>query len=240
MKKTKAPWTAHILTLFPEMFPGPLGFSIIGKALEEKNWLLELIKLQNFSKKGPKYVDDKPYGGGPGMIIKSEIVHEALKQTIKKIKNNYSLVYLTPKGKKLDQKKIKRFVKRNNLILVCGKYEGIDQRVRDKIVTDEISIGDFVLTSGELPAMIMIDSIIRLKKGVLNNYESAKKDSFYNLLLDGPHYTRPREFEGNKVPDVVLSGDHKKIKDWFLNQREEKTKKLRLDLWKKYKSKKME
>ena len=180
MKKAKTPWTAHILTLFPEMFPGPLGFSIIGKALEEKNWLLELIKLQNFSKKGPKYVDDKPYGGGSGMIIKSEIVHEALKQTIKKIKNNYSLVYLTPKGKKLDQKKIKRFVKRNNLILVCGKYEGIDQRVIDAWKMEEISMGDYILSGGEIAAMSLIDSCVRLLPNVLGSVESLKNETFEN------------------------------------------------------------
>ena len=214
MKKAKTPWTAHILTLFPEMFPGPLGFSIIGKALEEKNWLLELIKLQNFSKKGPKYVDDKPYGGGSGMIIKSEIVHEALKQTIKKIKNNYSLVYLTPKGKKLDQKKIKRFIKRNNLILVCGKYEGIDQRVIDAWKMEEISMGDYVLSGGEIAAMSLIDSCVRLLPNVLGSAKSLENETFENNLLEYPQYTKPRKWLGKKVPEVLLSGNHRKINEW--------------------------
>ena len=233
MKKAKTPWTAHILTLFPEMFPGPLGFSIIGKALEEKNWLLELIKLQNFSKKGPKYVDDKPYGGGSGMIIKSEIVHEALKQTIKKIKNNYSLVYLTPKGKKLDQKKIKRFVKRNNLILVCGKYEGIDQRVIDAWKMEEISMGDYVLSGGEIAAMSLIDSCVRLLPNVLGSVESLKNETFENNLLEYPQYTKPREWLGKKVPEVLLSGNHRKINEWKKKESIRITKIKRPDLLKK-------
>ena len=233
MKKAKTPWTAHILTLFPEMFPGPLGFSIIGKALEEKNWLLELIKLQNFSKKGPKYVDDKPYGGGSGMIIKSEIVHEALKQTIKKIKNNYSLVYLTPKGKKLDQKKIKRFVKRNNLILVCGKYEGIDQRVIDAWKMEEISMGDYVLSGGEIAAMSLIDSCVRLLPNVLGSAKSLENETFENNLLEYPQYTKPREWLGKKVPEVLLSGNHKKINEWKKKESIRITKIKRPDLLKK-------
>ena len=213
MKKAKTPWTVHILTLFPEMFPGPLGFSIIGKALEKKNWSLKLINLQNFSKKGPKYVDDKPYGGGSGMIIKSEIVHEALKQTIKKIKNNYSLVYLTPKGKKLDQKKIKRFVKRNNLILICGKYEGIDQRVIDAWKMEEISMGDYVLSGGEIAAISLIESCVRLLPNVLGSVESLENETFENNLLEYPQYTKPREWLGKKVPKILLSGNRKKINE---------------------------
>ena len=233
MKKAKTPWTAHILTLFPEMFPGPLGFSIIGKALEKKNWSLKLINLQNFSKKGPKYVDDKPYGGGSGMIIKSEIVHEALKQTIKKIKNNYSLVYLTPKGKKLDQKKIKRFVKRNNLILVCGKYEGIDQRVIDAWKMEEISMGDYVLSGGEIAAMSLIDSCVRLLPNVLGSAKSLENETFENNLLEYPQYTKPRKWLGKKVPEVLLSGNHRKINEWKKKKSIRITKIKRPDLLKK-------
>ena len=233
MKKTKAHWTAHILTLFPEMFPGPLGFSIIGKALEKKNWSLKLINLQNFSKKGPKYVDDKPYGGGSGMIIKSEIIHEALKKTIKKIKNNYSLIYLTPKGKKLDQKKIKRFVKRNNLILICGKYKGIDQRVIDAWKMEEISMGDYILSGGEIAAMSLIDSCVRLLPNVLGSVESLKNETFENNLLEYPQYTKPREWLGKKVPEVLLSGNHKKINEWKKKESIRITKIKRPDLLKK-------
>ena len=233
MKKTKAPWTAHILTLFPEMFPGPLGFSIIGKALEKINWSLKLINLQNFSKKGPKYVDDKPYGGGSGMIIKSEIIHEALKKTIKKIKNNYSLIYLTPKGKKLDQKKIKRFIKKDNLILVCGKYEGIDQRVIDAWKMEEISMGDYILSGGEIAAMSLIDSCVRLLPNVLGSVESLKNETFENNLLEYPQYTKPREWLGKKVPEVLLSGNHKKINEWKKKESIRITKIKRPDLLKK-------
>jgi len=233
MKKTKAPWTAHILTLFPEMFPGPLGFSIIGKALEKKNWSLKLINLQNFSKKGPKYVDDKPYGGGSGMIIKSEIIHEALKKTIKKIKNNYSLIYLTPKGKKLDQKKIKRFIKKDNLILVSGKYEGIDQRVIDAWKMEEISMGDYILSGGEIAAMSLIDSCVRLLPNVLGSVESLKNETFENNLLEYPQYTKPREWLGKKVPEVLLSGNHKKINEWKKKESIRITKIKRPDLLKK-------
>jgi tRNA (guanine37-N1)-methyltransferase len=233
MKKTKAPWAAHILTLFPEMFPGPLGFSIIGKALEKKNWSLKLINLQNFSKKGPKYVDDKPYGGGSGMIIKSEIIHEALKKTIKKIKNNYSLIYLTPKGKKLDQKKIKRFIKKDNLILVCGKYEGIDQRVIDVWKMEEISMGDYILSGGEIAAMSLIDSCVRLLPNVLGSVESLKNETFENNLLEYPQYTKPREWLGKKVPEVLLSGNHKKINEWKKKESIRITKIKRPDLLKK-------
>ena len=233
MKKTKAPWTAHILTLFPEMFPGPLGFSIIGKALEKKNWSLKLINLQNFSKKGPKYVDDKPYGGGSGMIIKSEIIHEAVKKTIKKIKNNYSLIYLTPKGKKLDQKKIKRFIKKDNLILVCGKYEGIDQRVIDAWKMEEISMGDYILSGGEIAAMSLIDSCVRLLPNVLGSVESLKNETFENNLLEYPQYTKPREWLGKKVPEVLLSGNHRKINEWKKKESIRITKIKRPDLLKK-------
>ncbi len=233
MKKTKAPWIAHILTLFPEMFPGPLGFSIIGKALEEKIWSLKLINLQNFSKKGPKYVDDKPYGGGSGMIIKSEIVHKALKNITKKIKNNYSLVYLTPKGKRLDQNKIKRFAKKDNLILVCGKYEGIDQRVIDTWKMEEISMGDYILSGGEIAAMSLIDSCVRLLPNVLGSPKSLESETFENNLLEYPQYTKPRSWLGVKVPEVLLSGDHEKIKKWKTKESIKITKIKRPDLFRK-------
>ena len=233
MKKTKEHWTAHIITLFPEMFPGPLEYSIIGKALKEKIWSLKLVNLQNFSKEGPKYIDDKPYGGGPGMIIKSEIVHKALTKITKKIKNNYSLVYLTPKGNKLNQKKIKQFIKKDNLILVCGKYEGIDQRVIDTWKMEEISTGDYISSGGEIPAMILIDSCVRLLPNVLGSKNSLKSETFENNLLEYPQYTKPRHWLGRKVPEVLLSGDHKKIEEWKKKESIRITKIKRPDLFKK-------
>ena len=233
MKETKVNWAAHILTLFPEMFPGPLGFSIVGKALKEKIWSLNLVNLQNFSQKGPKYVDDKPYGGGSGMIIKSEIVHSALKDTTKKIKNDYSLVYLTPKGKKLNQKKIKIFTKKKNLILVCGKYEGIDQRVIDAWKMKEISIGDYILSGGEIAAMCLIDSCVRLLPNVLGSSNSLENETFENNLLEYPQYTKPRQWLGKKVPKILLSGNHEKIKEWKEKESIKITKLKRPDLLKK-------
>ena len=145
------------------------------------------------------------------------------------------IIFPTPDGKIFNHDMAKEMSKELSLTFICGHYKGIDQRIRDNYITDELSIGDFVLTSGELPSMIMIDSIVRLKRGVLNNYNSACKDSFYDLLLDGPHYTRPRNFKGKEVPDTLLTGNHEEIKKWFLNKRELKTKKRRNDLWKKYK-----
>ena len=233
MKKIKANWKAHVLTLFPEMFPGPLGHSIIGKALEEQVWSLKLINLQKFSRKGPKYVDDKPYGGGSGMIIKSEIIHKALKETSKKIKNNYSLVFLTPKGKKLNQEKIKKFVKKDNLILVCGKYEGVDQRVIDTWKMEEISLGDYILSGGEIAAMSLIDSCVRLLPNVLGSSKSLESETFENNLLEYPQYTKPREWLGKKVPEVLLSGDHKKIREWKKKESIKITKIKRPDLFSK-------
>jgi len=237
MKKTKAPWTAHILTLFPEMFPGPLGFSIIGKALEEKNWSLKLINLQNFSKKGPKYVDDKPYGGGSGMIIKSEIIHEALKKTIKKIKNNYSLIYLTPKGKKFDHIYSKK-ISNENINIICGHFEGVDERILETRNIEQISVGDFVLSGGEIGAFVIIDTVVRLLPGVLGNPNSPVEESFERYLLEYPQYTKPQKWEEKEVPDVLLTGDHKKIKDWRLAQSEDITRRRRPDLWEKYKKNK--
>ena len=232
MKSIKKPWSVHLLTLFPEMFPGPLGFSIVGRALKKKIWALNLVNLRNFSKKGPKYVDDKPYGGGSGMIIKSEIIHNALKHTTKKMKN-YSLIYLTPQGKKINQEKVKQFIKKDNLVLLCGKYEGVDQRVIDNWDMEEISIGDFILSGGELAAMNLVDSCVRLLPNTIGSSESLKNETFENNLLEYPQYTKPREWMGKKVPDVLLSGNHKEIKNWRKKQSLIITKVKRPDLLKK-------
>ena len=232
----------NVITPFPAMFNNILNESILLKAKQKKIAEYNIFNLFDFLDNPSERIDDYPFGGGPGMLMKSEPIFKAVDKIKSNIKssNDCRIIFPTPDGKVFNHDKAKKLSNVKNLIFICGHYKGIDQRIRDEIVTDEISLGDFVLTSGELPSMIMIDSIVRLKKGVLNNYESAEKDSFYDLLLDGPHFTRPREFRGNKVPDVLLSGNHKEIEDWFLNKREEKTKKLRIDLWKKYKSKKME
>ena len=235
MKKTLSPWTSYVLTLFPEMFPGPLDFSITGKALKEKKWNLKSINLRDFSIKGPKNVDDKPYGGGSGMIIKNEVIDNAIKSVTKDLKD-YSLIYLTPKGKKITQTKIKKLVKKNNLILISGKYEGIDQRVIDKWKMDEVSIGDMVLSGGEIPAMCLLDACVRLLPGVIGSIDSLKNETFENNLLEYPHYTKPSNWKGKKVPKVLLSGNHKKIKEWREKESVKITKLRRPDLLKKVKN----
>ena len=232
MKSTTKHWSVNILTLFPEMFPGPLNFSLVGKALKEKIWSLNLVDLRDFAENGPKSVDDKPYGGGPGMIIKSEVIDNALKKVTKKIKQ-YSLIYLTPKGKKINQKKIKELVKKDNLILLCGKYEGIDQRVIENWSMEELSIGDFVLSGGEIAAMSLLDSCIRLLPGVVGSSETLKHETFENNLLEYPQYTKPSNWKGRKVPDILLSGNHQKIEEWRKKKSFEITKLKRPDLFKK-------
>ena len=227
-----------IITPVPELVNTVIQETIIRKSVENGIAEINVVNLRNFTKGKYRQVDDEPYGGGDGMVMMAKPFFKAIDHTISSWKesSNLRIVYPTPQGELWSQKTAREFSKDGNTIFLCGHYKGIDQRIRDHFVTDEISIGDFVLTSGELPAMLMMDSIVRLKKGVLNNYKSAMKDSFYNILLDGPHYTRPKDFNGMKVPDILLSGNHKKISNWFLNKREEKTKILRNDLWKKYRS----
>ena len=203
-----------VLTLFPDMFSS-LGESIIGRARENKLIEINLINIRDFSKDKHKKVDDTPYGGGAGMVIRPDVVYDAYNS----IKNkDAKVIYMSPKGKVLNQEKVKQLSNQKHLIIICGHYEGIDQRVLDEIVDEEISIGDYVLTGGELPAMVLIDSVSRYVKGVLND-ESTSEESFSNNLLEYPHYTRPEEFRGKKVPEVLISGHHKNIKKW----REEKS-----------------
>lgn len=198
-----------VLTLFPEMFKS-LQCSIIGKAIENKKIEVAITNIRDFSKDKHKKVDDTPYGGGAGMVMKPEVVFNAY-QSVKK--PNSKVIYLTPQGKTLDQNKVIKLSKEKHLILLCGHYEGIDQRVLDEIVTEEISIGDYVLTGGELPAMVLIDSIARYIDGVLDK-ESVKEESFSNGLLEYPQYTRPEVFLQRQVPTILLSGHHQKIDEW--------------------------
>ncbi len=198
-----------VLTLFPEMFT-PLKESIIGKAVEDKKIELNLINIRDFSKDKHKKVDDTPYGGGAGMVMKADVVYDAY-QSVRE--EGAKVIFLSPQGKTLNQDKVKKLAKEKHLILLCGHYEGIDQRVIDEIVDEEISIGDYVLTGGELPAMVLIDSVSRYVDGVLSE-ESIKEESFTNNLLEYPQYTRPEIFHGIKVPEVLLSGHHENIKKW--------------------------
>jgi len=228
----KTTWNTYVITLFPEMFPGPLNFSLVGKALKEKIWSLNLINLRDFAENGPKSIDDKPYGGGPGMVIKNEVVDNALKKITKKIKQ-YSLIYLTPQGKKINQKKVKELVRKNNLILLCGKYEGIDQRVIENWNMEELSVGDFVLSGGEIAAMGLLDSCVRLLPKVIGSSESLEYETFENNLLEHPHYTKPSNWKGKRVPNILLTGNHQKIKEWRKKKSFEVTKLKRPDLLKK-------
>ena len=198
-----------VLTLFPEMFE-PIKQSIIGKAEEKKLIDINLINIRDFSKNKHKKVDDTPYGGGAGMVMQADVVYDAY-NSIKD--ENAKVIYLTPQGKVLNQKKVEELSKQEHLILLCGHYEGIDQRVIDKIVDEEISIGDYVLTGGELPAMVLIDSVSRYVDGVLSE-GSTSEESFSQGILEYPQYTRPENFEGVKVPEILLSGHHENINKW--------------------------
>ena len=214
-----------VLTLFPEMFSA-LEQSIIGKAIEKQLIEINLTNIRDFSKDKHKKVDDTPYGGGAGMIMKPDVVYDAY-NSIKS--ENAKVIYMSPQGKMLNQKKVEELSKEKHLIILCGHYEGIDQRVIDKIVDEEISIGDYVLTGGEIPAMVLIDSVSRYVTGVLNE-QSIKDESFSNGLLEYPQYTRPEVFEGMKVPEILLSGHHENIEKWRKNKSLEITKKKRPEL----------
>lgn len=216
-----------VLTLFPESFE-PIKQSILGRALEKNLISLNLINIRDFSKDKHKKVDDTPYGGGAGMVIKPDVVYDAYKSIEDK---NAKVIYLSPQGNVLNQKKVESLSKEEHLILLCGHYEGIDQRVIDEIVDEEISIGDYVLTGGEIPAMVLIDSVSRYVEGVLTK-ESIKEESFSNNLLEYPQYTRPEVFLDKKVPEVLLSGHHENIRKWREEQSLNNTYQKRPDLLK--------
>ena len=216
-----------VLTLFPEMFDC-LNQSVIGRAVEKELIDINLVNIRDFSNNKHKKVDDTPYGGGSGMVMMPDVVYRAF-QSVKSEKAK--VIYMSPQGKTLDKKKVEDLAKQEHLIILCGHYEGIDQRVLDKIVDEEVSIGDYVLTGGEIPAMVLIDSVSRYIKGVLNE-DSIKEESFSNGLLEYPQYTRPENFEGEKVPEILLSGNHQNIDKWRKEKSLEITKKKRPDLLK--------
>ncbi len=218
------------LTLFPEMF-NALKESIIGRAIENENIELNLINIRDFSKDKHKKVDDTPYGGGAGMVMKADVVYEAFKSIKQNEAEKPKVIYMSPQGKTLNQKKVEELSEEKHLIILCGHYEGVDQRVIDKIVDEEISIGDYVLTGGELPAMVLIDSVSRYAEGVINK-ESIEEESFTNGILEYPQFTRPEVFEGVKVPEVLLSGNHQNIDKWRKEEALKITKIKRPDLLK--------
>ena len=221
-----------VFTLYPDFFPGILSKGIYGRAIEKSLWNLDVINIRDYAKDKHKTVDDTPYGGGEGMVLKPDVVAKALDQNLKK---NEKIIYLTPKGKTFDQNKAKKFLNEKKINILCGHFEGIDQRVIDSRGIEEISIGDYILSGGETAAYVILDSILRLVPGVLGNENSYKDESFENGLLEYPQYTKPQIWEKTPVPEVLLSGDHSKIKDWRLSQSEAITRHRRPDLWQKYK-----
>ena len=224
-----------IFTLYPDFFPGILSKGIYGRAIEKSLWNLDVINIRDYAKDKHKTVDDTPYGGGEGMVLKPDVVAKALDQNLKK---NEKIIYLTPKGKTFDQNKAKKFLNEKKINILCGHFEGIDQRVIESRGIEEISIGDYILSGGETAAYVILDSILRLVPGVLGNENSYKDESFENGLLEYPQYTKPQIWEKTPVPEVLLSGDHSKIKDWRLSQSEAITRVRRPDLWQKYNRKK--
>ena len=223
---------AQVFTLYPEFFPGPLAKGLYGKALSNKLWNLNVVNIRDAATDKHKTVDDTPYGGGTGMLLKPDILAKSIDQRVKK---DERILYLSPRGKKFDQKFARDLSKEKSISLICGHFEGVDERILDTRNIEEISIGDYVLSGGETAALVVLDSILRLLPGVLGNEKSAIDETFENGLLEYPQYTKPQIWEEKSVPEVLLSGDHAKIKDWRLSQSEAITRDRRPDLWQKYK-----
>ena len=223
---------AQVFTLYPKVFPGPLANGIYGKALANKLWSLKIINIRDAAKDKHKTVDDTPYGGGTGMLLKPDVLASSIDQNVKK---GERIFYLSPKGKKFDQKFAKDLSKEKSISLICGHFEGVDERILSTRNIEEISIGDYVLSGGETAALVILDSILRLLPSVLGNNKSSVEETFENGLLEYPQYTKPQIWDKKTVPEVLLSGDHSKIKDWRLSKSEAITRDRRPDMWQKYK-----
>jgi tRNA (guanine37-N1)-methyltransferase len=226
-----------IFTLYPDLFPGPLNMGIYKKAKEKKTWDLKVINIRDYAMDRHRSVDDAPFGGGSGMLLRPDVLASALD---KNVKAGEKIIYLSPKGKKFDQKEAKSISKLDKINILCGHFEGIDQRLLETRNIEEYSIGDFILSGGETASFVVVDALIRLLPGVLGNEFSTKEESFENYLLEYPQYTKPKDWEGKSPPDILFSGDHAKIKGWRLSQSEDITRRQRPDLWKKYLNKKNE
>ena len=228
-------WTARIFTLYPELFPGPLDIGLYKKALEKKLWSLEVINIRDYALDKHKTVDDTPFGGGSGMLMRADVLANSLDKNISN--KSEPIIYLSPKGKKFDQTYAKE-ISDKNINIICGHFEGIDERILKTRNIEEVSVGDFILSGGEIGALIVIDTIVRLIPGVLGNSKSLTDETFEKNLLEYPQYTKPQKWEKNDVPEVLLTGDHAKIKSWRLTQSEDITRRRRPDLWEKYKKNK--
>ncbi len=226
----------YVMTLFPEMIESCMNTSILGRAVEAGHIKLEVRNIRDYTLDKHKKVDDYPYGGGAGMVMEAEPVYRCFESICSELGERPRVVYLTPQGEVFRQEMAKEYAEEKSILFLCGHYEGIDERVLEEIVTDYVSIGDYVLTGGELPALVMMDAIARMVSGVLNNDVSAQTDSFSDGLLEYPQYTRPVEFMGRSVPDVLLSGHHEKISNWRQEQSEIRTRERRPDLYEKWKT----
>ena len=225
-------WQAQVFTLYPEVFPGPLSKGLYGKAMSKNLWDLKVVNIRDAAEDKHKTVDDTPYGGGSGMLLKADVLAKSIDQNKKE---GETILYLSPRGKKFDQRFAKKLAREKSLSLICGHFEGVDERVLSTRDIEEVSIGDYVLSGGETAAYVVIDSVLRLLPGVLGNDNSKMEETFENGLLEYPQYTKPQIWDKKAVPDVLLSGDHSKIKDWRLSQSEAITRVRRPDLWEKYK-----
>ena len=223
----KPVWTATVLTLMPEMFPGPLAHSLAGKALDEGIWALEAVDIRGFARDKHRTVDDAPFGGGPGMVMRPDVVDAALSA----VKSPQPPIYLTPRGRRVDQDRVREIAAGDGVTLLCGRFEGVDQRVLEAHAVEEISLADIVLSGGEPAAIALIDACVRLLPGVVGEPQSLEEESFAWGLLEYPHYTRPQEWQGRKVPELLLSGHHEKIQAWRRDAAETVTRTRRPDLW---------
>ncbi|MGH7013366.1 MAG: tRNA (guanosine(37)-N1)-methyltransferase TrmD [Stellaceae bacterium] len=226
-----APWSATVLTLFPAMFPGPLGFSLAGKALERSIWRLETMDIRDFARDKHRTVDDAPFGGGPGMVLRPDVVDAAIAGIADR---PGPILYLSPRGHRLDQERVARLSEGPGVRLLCGRFEGVDERVIEAHAIEELSLGDFVLSGGEPAAIVLIDACVRLLPGVIGDAAAVSEESFAESLLEYPHYTRPQEWRGRAVPDVLVSGHHDKVRQWRQAQAEAATQARRPDLWQRY------
>ena len=228
-------WTVRVFTLYPELFPGPLGSGLSKKALEKKLWSLEVVNIRDYATDKHKTVDDTPFGGGSSMLMRADVIANSLDKNISN--KDEPIIYLSPKGKFFDHIYAKKILKKN-INIICGHFEGVDQRLLETRNIEEVSIGDFILSGGEIGAFVLIDSIVRLIPGVIGNFESLTDETFERNLLEYPQYTKPQKWEKKEVPNVLLTGDHAKIKGWRLDKSESITRRRRPDLWKKYKKNK--